>query len=401
MKRREFLLAAATAAVAAPALSFSGKLFAAPSPNSPRFLLVFLRGGYDCNNLLVPYSSDFYYESRPTLAIARPDAANANSSIALNGNWGLNPVLRDSMYPLWQKRQLAFIPFAGTDDMSRSHFETQDNIESGEPSELRSNYRSGFMARLSGQMTSVPSIAFTDALPLSFQGSGRDIPNISLRGNPKPVYDQRQAGILAGMYRDTSLASAASDGLELRQTVSKELMDEMTKANRGAPNAKSFADETQRIATMMRDQYRLGFVDVGGWDTHVNQGNTTGQLANNLANLGKGLAAYADALGDEWNNTVVVVVSEFGRTFRENGNKGTDHGHGTVYWVLGGKVNGGRVAREQVAVNAQSLLQNRDYPVLNNYRDVLAGLMGRMWGLPGSQMQTVFPGAKPRDLQLV
>lgn len=400
MKRREFLLAAATAAVAAPALSFSGKLFAQPA-NSPRFLLVFLRGGYDCNNLLVPYSSDFYYESRPTLAIAKPDPGNANSAIALDGNWGLNPVLRDSIYPLWQKRQVAFIPFAGTDDMSRSHFETQDNIESGEPSEQRSNYRSGFMARLSGQMSSVPSIAFTDALPLSFQGSGRDIPNISLRGNPKPVYDDRQAGILAGMYRDTSLASAAADGLELRQTVSKELQDEMVKANRGAPNAKNFADETQRIATMMRDQYRLGFVDVGGWDTHVNQGNTTGQLANNLANLGKGLAAYADALGDEWNNTVVVVVSEFGRTFRENGNKGTDHGHGTVYWVLGGKVNGGRIAGQQLAVNAQSLLQNRDYPVLNNYRDVLAGLMGRMWGLPNSQLQSVFPGAHAKDLQLV
>lgn len=400
MKRREFLLAAATAAVAAPALSFSGKLFAQPA-NSPRFLLVFLRGGYDCNNLLVPYSSDFYYESRPTLAIAKPDPGNANSAIGLDSNWGLNPVLRDSIYPLWQKRQVAFIPFAGTDDMSRSHFETQDNIESGEPSEQRSNYRSGFMARLSGQMSSVPSIAFTDALPLSFQGSGRDIPNISLRGNPKPVYDDRQAGILASMYRNTSLASAAADGLELRQTVSKELQDEMIKANRGAPNAKNFADETQRIATMMRDQYRLGFVDVGGWDTHVNQGNTTGQLANNLANLGKGLAAYADALGDEWNNTVVVVVSEFGRTFRENGNKGTDHGHGTVYWALGGKVNGGRIAGQQLAVNAQSLLQNRDYPVLNNYRDVLAGLMGRMWGLPNGQLQSVFPGAHAKDLQLV
>ncbi|KLD62873.1 DUF1501 domain-containing protein [Dyella japonica] len=400
MNRREFLLAAATAAVAAPAMSFSGKLFAAPA-NTPRFLLVFLRGGYDCNNLLVPYSSDFYYESRPTLAIAKPDPYNTNSAFGLDSNWALNPVLRDSIYPLWQKHQVAFVPFAGTDDLSRSHFETQDNIESGEPSAQRSNFRSGFMARLSGQMSTVPSIAFTDALPLTFQGSGRDIPNISLRGNPKPVYDERQAGILAGMYRNTSLASAAADGLELRQSVSKELQDEMVKANRGAPNAKNFADETQRIATMMRDQYRLGFVDVGGWDTHVNQGNTTGQLANNLSNLGKGLAAYAEALGDEWNNTVVVVVSEFGRTFRENGNKGTDHGHGTVYWVLGGKVNGGRIAGEQVAVNAQSLLQNRDYPVINNYRDVLAGVMGRMWGLSNSQLLSVFPGAKPRDLQLV
>ncbi|WP_243039800.1 DUF1501 domain-containing protein [Dyella sedimenti] len=399
MNRRQFLLAAAAAAIA-PAFSFSGRLFAAPA-GSPRFLLVFLRGGYDCNHLLVPYASDFYYAARPTLAIARPDPANANSAIALDGTWGLHPALRDSIYPLWQKRQLAFVPFAGTDDLSRSHFETQDNIEAGEPTDRRGDFRSGFMARLSGQMANTPSIAFTDALPLSFQGGARDIPNISLRGNPKPVFDQRQASILAGMYKDTALASAASDGLELRQNVSRELQDEMTKANRGAPNAKNFAEETQRIATLMRDQYRLGFVDVGGWDTHVNQGGASGPLANNLANLGRGLAAYADALGAEWNNTVVVVVSEFGRTFRENGNKGTDHGHGTVYWVLGGQVNGGRIAGPQVAVDAANLLQNRDYPVLTNYRDLLGGLLGRMWGLSGSQLQSVFPGARTVDLQLV
>ena len=400
MNRRQFLFTAATAALAAPTLSFSGKLFAAPA-TTPRFLLVFLRGGYDCNNLLVPYSSDFYYQSRPSLAIAKPDINNPNSAIALDSQWGLNPVLRDSIYPLWQRKQVAFVPFAGTDDMSRSHFETQDNIESGQPSTQHNDYRSGFMARLSGAMTTVPSIAFTDALPLTFQGSRRDIPNISLRGVGKPAFDERQSAILSGMYQGTPLAAAASDGLDLRQRVSKELQDEMMKANRGAPTAKNFADETQRIATMMRDQYRLGFVDVGGWDTHVNQGSTTGQLANNLSNLGQGLAAYANALGDEWNNTIVVVVSEFGRTFRENGNKGTDHGHGTVYWVLGGKVNGGRIAGEQMAVNQQNLLQNRDYPVLTNYRDMLGGLLARTWGLSGSQLQGVFPGAKPKDLQLV
>ncbi|WP_237142899.1 MULTISPECIES: DUF1501 domain-containing protein [Pseudomonas] len=140
---------------------------------------------------------------------------------------------------------------------------------------------------------------------------------------------------------------------------------------------------------------------VGGWDTHVNQGSTSGQLANNLANLGEGLVAYAQALGEEWNNTTVVVLSEFGRTFRENGSRGTDHGHGTVYWVLGGNVRGGRIVGEQVAVNPQSLLQNRDYPVLNNYRNLLGGLLGRTWGLSASQLQNVFPGARPDALQLL
>jgi uncharacterized protein (DUF1501 family) len=396
MNRREFLLAAA----ALPALSLSGRLFAAPA-NSPRFLFVFLRGGYDCNNFLVPYASDFYYESRPTIAIAKPDQTNPNAALPLDANWGMNPVLRDSIYPLWQKKQIAFIPFAGTDDLSRSHFETQDNIERGEPMNAASTYRSGFLARLSGQLTGAPAIAFTNSLPLSFQGAGRDIPNISLKGNTKANFDERQSSILAGMYKDTPLASAAADGLSLRSTVSMDLQNEMTAASRGAPNASGFAQETQRIATLMRDRYRLGFVDVGGWDTHVNQGSVTGGLANNLRNLGSGLAAYAAALGSEWDNTVVVVISEFGRTFRENGDRGTDHGHGTVHWVLGGKVNGGRIAGEQVAVTQQNLLQNRDYKVLNNYRDIYSGLLGRLWGLRENQLQNVFPGAKPRDLQLV
>ncbi|WP_333677738.1 DUF1501 domain-containing protein [Dyella sp.] len=399
MNRRQFLLAAASAATL-PALSFSGRLFAAPA-GSPRFLFVFLRGGYDCNNFLVPHSSDFYYESRPTIAIAKPDANNPNAALPLDAHWGMNPVLRDSIYPLWEKKQIAFIPFAGTDDLSRSHFETQDSIERGEPLNANGNYRSGFLARLSSQLTGVPAIAFTNSLPLSFQGAGKDIPNISLKGNTKANFDQRQSSILAGMYRNTPLASAAADGLSLRSSVSMDLQKEMTAASRGAPNASGFAQETQRIAALMRDQYRLGFVDVGGWDTHVNQGNVTGGLANNLRNLGNGLAAYAAALGNEWNNTVVVVVSEFGRTFRENGDRGTDHGHGTVHWVLGGKVNGGRMAGEQLAVTQQNLLQNRDYQVLNNYRDVYSGLLGRVWGLRGNQLQDVFPQAKPRDLQLV
>lgn len=398
MNRREFLIASAAAA-ALPSFSFSGELFAAP-PSAPRFLFVFLRGGYDCNNLLVPYNSDFYYQSRPTLAIARPDPGNLDSAIALDSNWGLNPVLRDSIYPLWQRKQIAFVPFAGTDDLSRSHFETQDNIESGEAGSQRSGYGSGFLARLAQAAPGSAPIAFTDALPLSFQG-GKDIPNLSLRGVSKPAFDDRQSSILAGMYKGTALAASAADGLELRQHVSKDLEEEMMRANRGAPTAKNFAAETQRIATLMRDQYRLGFVDVGGWDTHVNQGSTSGNLANNLANLGQGLVAYAEALGDEWNNTTVVVVSEFGRTFRENGDRGTDHGHGTVYWVLGGSVRGGRIVGEQVAVNQKNLLQNRDYPVLNNYRDLLGGLLGRTWGLTNSQLQAVFPGARPNGLQLV
>lgn len=197
MNRREFLLAAASV-TAASSLSFAGRLLAAPA-GTPRFLLVFLRGGYDCNNLLVPYASDFYYEARPTLAIARPDAGKPDGTVALDAEWGLSPVVRDALLPLWQKRQLAFVPFAGTHDLTRSHFETQDHIERGEPVGHGGNFRSGFLGRLATQLTGAPPIAFTDNLPLSFQGTGHDIPNISLKADPKAHFDARQAAILSGM----------------------------------------------------------------------------------------------------------------------------------------------------------------------------------------------------------
>ena len=175
----------------------------------------------------------------------------------------------------------------------------------------------------------------------------------------------------------------------------------MQAANGNAVSADRLEQEARRIARFMSGSYNLGFVDVGGWDTHVGQGAASGLLANRLGQLGRALAAYADGMGAAWNQTTVVVISEFGRTFRENGDKGTDHGHGTTYWVLGGGVKGGRIAGPQVDVTQANLLQNRDYPVLTNYRELFGGLLQRMWGLNGTQLEQVFPGAKPKDLQLV
>ena len=161
--------------------------------------------------------------------------------------------------------------------------------------------------------------------------------------------------------------------------------------------------EARRIATLMRGRFSLGFIDVGGWDTHVNQGGATGQLANRFEEVGRGLAAIADELGpDLWRQTTVMVISEFGRTFRENGNRGTDHGHGSVYWLLGGGLaSGGPVAGDQIALTATTLFQNRDYPVLNDYRAVLGGLWQRQFGLSNAALARVFPGVRPKDLRLV
>jgi uncharacterized protein (DUF1501 family) len=235
---------------------------------------------------------------------------------------------------------------------------------------------------------------------MCFRGDA-DIPNISLKGVGKPVFDTRQASILADMYAGHPLQSKVADGLELRQEVGHVLEQEMKEASRDAITPKGFELEARRIGRLMRDQYRIGFVDVGGWDTHVSEGAAQGALANNIESLGRGLAALSQELGGEWRNTVVAVVSEFGRTFRENGNKGTDHGHGSVYWILGGSISGGRVVGEQARVERTSLFQDRDYPVLNEYRAVFGGLFSTLWGLSGDQVQRVFPASAAVNLNLV
>jgi uncharacterized protein (DUF1501 family) len=398
---RRHLLRVGSAALAGAAVG--GRLFAAPV-SGPRLLIVCLRGGSDSTNLLIPYSSSFYYESRPTIAIAKPDPASNTGALALDGDWALAPAVRDTLGTLFQQRQAAFIPFVGTDDLSRSHFETQDSIELGQPMTGTRNYRSGFLGRLSdtliGATADAPPISFTDALPLAFEGAGT-VPNLSLKGIGKPPFDGRQARILSDMYTGHPLAAAVNNGLELRQEVAQDMAQEMQAANRDAINIKGFELEAERMGRLMRDKYRLGFIDVGGWDTHVGEGAAQGTLATNLSGLARGLQTFAQSLGSEWNNAVVVVLSEFGRTFRENGNRGTDHGHGTVYWVLGGAINGGAVLGAQQQVNRATLFQDRDFPVLNDYRAVLGGLFRRLWGLSPAQSGRIFEQVAPIDLKLV
>ncbi|MBA3506268.1 MAG: DUF1501 domain-containing protein [Betaproteobacteria bacterium] len=394
MNRRQLLQIAA----AAPLYSVAGRLFAA-GPQNPRLLVVFMRGGYDAANLLVPIASDFYYESRPNIAIARPGAV-ADAALPLDADWGLHPALRDSIYPLWQRGQVAFVPFAGTEDLTRSHFETQDSIEMGQAATGSHNFASGFLNRLSVALKGGQPIGFTDQLPLILRGE-REVPNIALRSLGKPAVDERQSAIIADMYRQTKLAATVSEGFGVRVNVMREMAEEMDAASRGAITAKGFELEARRIAKLMKERFNVGFVDVGGWDTHVSEGGATGYLAGRLEELGRGLAAFADELGPAWSDTVVMVISEFGRTFRENGNRGTDHGHGSVYWVLGGRVAGGRLRGDQVRVTQPTLFQNRDYPVRNEYRSVFGGLFARMYGLSAAQLQTVFADVPARDLGLV
>jgi uncharacterized protein (DUF1501 family) len=420
VSRRDVLKLAVVAA-AHPLLPLRGivsQAFAAPGAADAKFLLVFLRGGYDAASVVIPVGSQFYYEVRPTIALPKPDAANPNAALSLAQpneavRWGLHPALKDSMLPLWQKGQLAFVPFAGTQDLTRSHFETQDSMESGmpvsAPGSAPHTYGSGFLNRLAAALdASAAPVAFTDGLPMVLSGDVI-VPNVSLKGTGKAPFDDRQMGLLSGMYAGTRFQPLISEGFDLRKTVAEQadlmakggMAGEMQAANRNALTAKGFELEARRMAELMKDKFNIGFIDVGGWDTHVNQGNAQGQLANLLASLGQGLAGFADQMGPAWNQTVVFVLSEFGRTFRENGTHGTDHGHGSVHWVLGGAVQGGRFVGEQLSLTANTLNQNRDFPVLTEYRSLLGGLFRRMYSLDSARIARVFPSAVPLELGLV
>ena len=377
----------------------AGRLWAAPAGGA-RLLVVFLRGAYDAANIVIPTQGDFYQAARPTLAVAKPDPANPNAAQRLDADWALHPALKDSVLPLFRKGQAAFIPFAGTDDVTRSHFETQDTIELGQDIKGARNYRSGFMARLVKTLAPSKPIAFTDQLPLSFAGNAA-VPNIAINGVNKSTIDQRQESLISGMYAGTALAGAVHEGFQVRDDVYHAITDHMKEADRGAASAKGFELSARRIGVLMKDHFNLGFVDIGGWDTHVNQGAATGYLPGRIAQLGRGLAGFAQEIGPVWNDTVVVVISEFGRTFRENGNRGTDHGHGSAYWVLGGGIKGGRVAGDQMPVDAAHLFQNRDFPVLTDYRALFGGLFQKLYGLDQGALQAIFPGVKPNALGLV
>ena len=393
MRRRTFLW---TLGAAALALRSRARAAAA---GDVRFLVVFLRGGYDGASVLVPWSSPFYYECRPAIAIPRPDGGDPRAAARLDPDWALHPALRSSLLPLWERGQVAFVPFAGTPDLSRSHFETQAVIESGEPPDQpEREYGSGFLNRLVEQLGGAGHpIAFTDGLPLAMSGPVL-VPNLSLKQMGKPAFDERQSAILADMYRGTALEDQVAQGLALRRDAERDLAREQAQAAGLAASPKGFELEARRIAAMMRERFDVAFTDVAGWDTHVNQ---PGSLAGSLENLGAGLAAFAEAMGSAWARTVVVVISEFGRTFRENGTRGTDHGHGNVLWVLGGAVRGGRVAGLRVAVDRPALLQDRDLPVLNDWRDVLGGLFRRLWDLDDARLARVFPRSRPVDLGLL
>jgi len=409
MRRRGFLRLSLGCAGGLVVGGLPWRLLAAPTGGSgARVVLVFLRGAYDALSVLVPYSEPFYYEARPNIALGRPDRASPDAALSLDGRWALHPSLGDALMPLWQAGQLAFVPFSGTGFVSRSHFQAQDWVEFGQAPDARPSSSDGFLNRLLARLgapaaTRSGGVSFTQTMPPVFQGKVQvaNSPLTLPRGGRGVEADYES--LLLRMYSGHPLEETVRDGLGLRREITREIAEEMQAASREALPAGSFALEAGRVGKLLHEHpgYSLAFVDVGGWDTHAGQGAAQGALANRLNGLGDGLKALADGLGPQWEKTVVVVISEFGRTFRENGSRGTDHGHGSAIWVLGGSVRGGAIRGEQGGLKPGDLHEDRDLPVLNEYRAVLGGIFQKLYGLRQDDLTEVFPGASVLDLGLV
>jgi len=408
MNRRDFMRAMGLAAGAIP---LGRNAWAAategPAPAQRKLIVILLRGAVDGLNVVIPYGDMDYYRLRPSIAVPRP--GQDNGAIALDSYFGMHPALV-ALRDLWAQRKLAFVHAAGSPDATRSHFDGQDYIESGTPG--RKATPDGWMNRL---LTALPgpalptrAISVGPVMPriLSGRAAATNIAAGAAATRATPLDRPRIGDAFAQLYRGNDrLARTYQEGQQTHSEVMASMESEMRLADGGAPLPNGFPDDAARLATLIRNDphVQLAFMALGGWDTHANQGASTGQLANHLLPLGQGLATLAQGLGPLFDNTVIVVLSEFGRTVRQNGNNGTDHGHGNAIWLLGGPVAGGKVHGDWQGLADGQLYEGRDVPVTTDFRLVLAQIAERHLRLSDQQLQRLFPALPKRasPLQLI
>ncbi|MGV7207716.1 DUF1501 domain-containing protein [Oxalobacteraceae bacterium A2-2] len=407
MQRRDFLNALAAGAGLATPLGRSAWAATADdgqaaSGTRRKLVVVMLRGAVDGLNVVAPLGDPNYARLRPRIALAAPGCDGG--AWDLDGYFALHPAL-SPLLPLWREHKLAFVHASGSPDGTRSHFDAQDYMESATPG--RKNTPDGWLNRvvtaLPGASGPTRAVSIGPVMPriLAGQAPATNIAN-GAAGTRASILDKPAVGgAFDRLYQDnTRFGKAYQVGKDTHREVmdaamAPSMMDsEQQAANGGAPLPNGFPDDAARLATLMRNDPRiqLAFVALGGWDTHANQGAGSGQLAGRLAPLGQGLAVLARRLGPMFDDTTIVVMSEFGRTARENGNGGTDHGHGNAMWLLGGDVAGGKVYGDWQGVGDAQLHEGRDLPVTTDFRSVLAQVAERHLRLGDGALERIFPG---------
>ncbi len=409
--RRIFLRNGALAAVGTTALPgfLTRAAFGAVDPGmrTKRLVVIFQRGAADGLNIVVPHGESAYYAMRPTINIPR------KSVLDLDGFFGLHPAMA-SFEPMWRQKHLAIVHAAGSPDPTRSHFDAQDFMESGTPGikatedgwlnralhELpaRSMNGKGSLATAASNPSAFRAIALGPSLPRILSGKEpaialNNLNDFSVGGaNPKaaPISNTFEA-----MYAHSVDAVLHGTGQETFDAVKMLKAADPAKYTPAAaanyPKGR-FGESLRQLAQLIKANLgvQVAFADIGGWDHHVNEGNTQGQIANVLGEFSQSIAAFWTDLGDLGEDTVVVTMSEFGRTARENGNRGTDHGHANVMFVLGGPVRGGRVYGRWPGLDQQQLYEGRDLAVTTDFRLVLSEAVSQYLG--NKDLKNVFPG---------
>jgi uncharacterized protein (DUF1501 family) len=365
---------------------------ATPAEGKRKILIsIFQRGAADGLNIVIPFFEKRYYDIRPSIAVQAP--GRPNGAIDLDGRFALHPQLQ-TLRPFWDSGQLAIVHAAGSPDGNRSHFEAQDQMESGTPGRTMED---GWLNRALQPPTPSTSPVRAVAMGAKMPRTLRGIRNAIAVGDLQQFQarDQGVASILESMYASSADAQMSAQGkgtFDAMRMIDSINRTPYTPAN-GAQYAGEFGNALRGIARLIKSEVGLevAFADIGGWDHHSNE---NGQLPGLLNQFGTSLAAFARDMGDRMEDIVLVTMSEFGRTAAEDGNQGTDHGHGNVMFVLGGPVNGGRVYGTWPGLQPEQLYQRRDLEVTTDFRAVLSELVR---GHVGQPAEKVFPGYKPGD----
>ena len=360
---------------------------------------IFQRGAADGLNIVVPHGEQHYYDLRPSISVPRPVAglAKEDSVIDLDGMFGLHPSLAP-LKPLWDKQQLAIVHAAGSPDPTRSHFDAQDYMESGTPG--RKATADGWLNRalvpVEGKPSPVRAVSLGPTLPRAMRGANSSVAVENL--NSFNVRDAGSAKALEAMYMGSGdqilngTGRATFDAVALLQSIQKTPYQPAAGAQYPAGR---FGDSLRQIAQLIKADVgvEVAFADLGGWDHHVQEVGpkaSVGQLANRLTDFGGSLAAFYQDLGDRMEDVVVVTMSEFGRAAKENGDRGTDHGHANAMFVMGGPVQGGKVYGQWPGLAPEQLYERRDLALTTDFRDVLGEAVFTHLG--NKQVGKVFPG---------
>ena len=394
--RRAFMKGGAMAVVgtaALPSFLTRAAFGAETGGRNKRLVVIFQRGAADGLNIVVPHGERAYYSMRPSIAIPQREVVD------LDGFFGLHPSMQP-LKPLWDAKHLAIVHAAGSPDPTRSHFDAQDYMESGTPGvkSTEDGWLNRALHRNDPGEAPFQAIALGTNLPRILAGSAPAvaISNVNDFGvggrNPGA---QPLANTFEAMYDSSVDAALHGTGKETFDAV-KMLKSADPSKYRPAAGANyprgRFGDALRQTAQLIKANLgvQVAFTDIGGWDHHVNEGNTQGQLANLLREFSQSLSAFYIDLGDLAEDTVVVTMSEFGRTAHENGNRGTDHGHANVMLVMGGPVKGGRVYGEWPGLESHQLYEGRDLAITSDFRRVVGEAVARHLG--NNRLADVFPG---------